>query len=81
MPYVEVWVDKEPCDGSCESADELRKVQAKIDEAERLLRAGEPVAALHALTDDETLPVKSPAEIAENYKLWKEGKLPGWTSL
>lgn len=55
MPYVEVWVDEE-CDGDCASARPLGRSQAKIDEAERHLRSGYFDAALHALTDDATLP-------------------------
>lgn len=78
MPYVEVWVDEEPCDGECESAKEAEELQAKLDEVERLLRAGEPIAALHVITEDPALMVKSPREIAMRYEDLKDGLLEGF---
>jgi hypothetical protein len=80
MPYVSVYVDPEPCDGSCTNAKELRALQAKIDEAERLIRAGYFDAALHALTNGPALPIKSPEEIASKYHQWKQGKLSGFAN-
>ena len=80
MPYVQVWVDEDPCDGDCESAEEARELEAKIKEAESLLRRGEAEAALHALTGDPSIPIKSPNEMASDYARWKEGKLPGFTN-
>lgn len=77
MAYVSVWIDHE-CDGACAGCRERDVALARIEEAERLLRAGEAVAALHALTDDSELPVKKPSEITAAYLKWREGKLPGF---
>jgi len=78
MPYVEVWVDEEECDGDCEAASEVKILQARIDEAERLLRMGSVDAALRALTDDsEDLP-RPPADMAARYRSWQEGRLDGF---
>lgn len=79
MPYVEVWIDEEPCDGTCEGATDAKRLQAKVDEAESHLRAGNPEAALAALTEEGSV-LKSPAELASKYKTWKEGRLPGFTN-
>ncbi|MFG6566710.1 hypothetical protein [Sulfitobacter sp. 1A13679] len=79
MPYVEVWIDEEPCDGTCEGATDAKRLQAKVDEAERHLRAGDPEAALAALTGEPSV-LKSPDWIAERYKTWQAGKLPGFTN-
>lgn len=80
MPYVEVWVDDEPCDGTCESSKTAEKLQAMVDEAVQFLRDGDAEAALHALTDDGSIPMKSPSMIKSGYALWKAGKLPGFTN-
>ncbi|WP_413219073.1 hypothetical protein [Tritonibacter mobilis] len=79
MPYVEVWVDDEPCDGKCESADEAKRLQAIIDEAEMHLRNGDAAAALAALSED-AVAMKTPGEIAARYKDWQAGKLPGFAN-
>ena len=78
MPFVEVWVDDEPCDGTCKHADQRDEALVKIDEAVRLLRQGEVKAALHALTGDAELGVKSPKEIEAQYARFKKGELPGF---
>jgi len=77
MGYVQVWVDEE-CDGDCESAKEVIELEAKIDEAIKHLGAGYPDAALHTLTNDNALLVKSPGDISAKYLLWKAGKLGGF---
>ena len=78
MTYVEVWVDDAPCDGTCEDADEREQLEARIEEAVRLLRSGYPTEALQALTDDYALPCTSPGAIASKYDAWKDGRLPGF---
>jgi hypothetical protein len=45
------------------------------------LRAGFHDAALHALTDDNALPFKSPDQIAMQYKDWQAGRLSGFTRI
>lgn len=81
MPYVttEVWVDEPECDGNCESAKDLAAIEATIDEAVRLLKRGDAEAALAALLNEAT-EMKSPDQIAESYKRWKDGRLPGFTN-
>lgn len=78
MPYVEVWVDSEPCDGDCGYASDLESLEARVDEAVKLLRLGYTSEAFQVLTDDGSLPCKSPREIASKYYDWKSGKLPGF---
>lgn len=78
MPYVEVWVDYEPCDGTCDDAKEAKRLQAIIDEAERHLRTGDADAALHVLTNDPILCMKSPSQMASEYEAWKQGRLAGF---
>ena len=78
MPFVQVWVDEGECDGDCEAAREADALEAKIQEAERLLRMGYADAALHALTGDPAMMHKSPAEISAQYQAWKEGRLDGF---
>lgn len=80
MPMVEVWVDDAVCDDSCAAAKERDRLEDVIAEAVRLLRAGESLAALHALTNDPALPVKRPEHILEDYQRWKDGRLPGFTN-
>lgn len=80
MPFVEVWVDAEPCDGTCDEAREAEQLKARIEEAVALLRTGSPRAALEALTDDEPRTLKTPNEIASRYKDWKNGLLPGFSN-
>lgn len=79
MPYVEVWVEPEDCDGECNEGRKAKQLQAKLDEVERLLRAGASDAALSAISDADTIPTKSPAEIAQQYEQWRKGKLAGFT--
>ena len=79
MPYFEVWVDPEPCNGKCDSAKDADRLQRRIEEAERLIRSGDAEAALAALMDDTSI-IKSPDEIARRYQEWKAGSLPGFTN-
>jgi hypothetical protein len=78
MPYVEIWVDNEPCDGSCDEAREAQKLKDKIDEAVSHLREGHIAAALQSLTEDKALPCKTPCEIESRYEQWRKGQLPGF---
>jgi len=79
MPYVEVWVDDEGCDGRCESASELAIEKDKVSEAITLLRSGLIAEALAALEDPEYSPIfKTPSEMEAQYKRWKEGALSGF---
>lgn len=79
MPYVEVWVDDPECNGkTCGAAHERDVLEGKIEEAVDLLRAGDAVAALSALTDDPACGCKSPKAIARAYEQWKTGKLEGF---
>lgn len=80
MPYVEVWVDKEPCYGTCDEAKEAEILARKIEEAVIHLRQGYVDAALQALTEDPAIPLKQPDAIARAYGQWKEGRLAGFTN-
>lgn len=80
MPYVEVWVDDEPCDGTCSSSKEVEKLEMKIEEAERLLRGGYVDAALHALSGDPATSCRHPRDMEAAYESWKRGRLPGFTN-
>lgn len=77
MPFVEVWVE---CEGDCASAREIAQLEGRIAEAADLLRRGESAAALHALTGDVALMVKSPDTIEREYAQWKECRLPGFAN-
>jgi hypothetical protein len=74
MPYVEVWVDDTPCDGLCSGSKEAELLDARINEAVTLMRQGYYDAALHALTGDHALCVKSPSSLEAEYKNIKEGR-------
>lgn len=78
MPYVEVWVDEEACDGTCASGKELDGLKAVVAEAVHHLRHGDSEAALHALTNDPAIPLKTPKEISDAYQKWKAGNLTGF---
>lgn len=80
MPYIKVWVDEEPCDGTCSSAKEVEKLEEKIEEAERLLRCGYIEAALHALSGDPATSCRHPRDMETAYEKWKKGNLPGFTN-
>ena len=80
MPFVEIWVDEPSCDGMCASSMEAENLQARIDEAAALLRQGHFDAALHALTEDSAICVKSPKRIADQYERWRNGRLPGFAN-
>ena len=78
MPYVEVWVDDEPCDGTCSSGKSLDELEAKLHRAIEILRDGDAEGALYVLSE-ESLPGRSdPKRMAAAYAEWKRGKLPGF---
>ena len=79
MPMVEVWIDNEPCDGTCGASKEAENLDAQIQEAIMHLNMGDPESALAAL--GERCPHrKSPESIKGAYAIWKSGKLPGFTN-
>lgn len=77
MPYIEVWIDDDEHEVT-QLEKEVERLEGLIKEAASLLRDGLHREALHCLTDDRTLGVKSPDRIAKDYKAWKAGLLDGF---
>ena len=80
MPYVQVWVDEEPCDGSCVDARNVERLEGVIMEAISLIRTVDAAAALCVLTGDNSVPMKTPKEIENAYRAWQKNSLPGFTN-
>ncbi len=82
MPFVdvdvEVWVDPEPCDGTCARSHDAKRLQEVADEARHWLILGDPASALSVLTDGLDPCAKTPEVMAQEYALWISGKLPGF---
>ena len=79
MPYVQVWVEDEPCDGTCAGCLEADSLKMSVDEAIRHLSSGDVESALGALGKDG-VNRKDPSSIKSAYERWKMGKLPGFTN-
>lgn len=79
MPYVQVWVDDEPCDGTCEGCVDAAKRKDQMDDAIMHLRNGNAEAALEALGAEHP-DRKSAESLKQAYETWKRGGLPGFTN-
>ncbi|WP_340109490.1 hypothetical protein [Pikeienuella sp. HZG-20] len=82
MPYVQVWIPDEPCDGDCDAAADAERrnerMQVVLDTVEAFVRCGDTEAALDVICGHRAPARKLPGAVDSDYARWRQGSLAGY---